>query len=135
MNLKKNQNVFKSSFVSFILLVKLKSNRDQIHGLNWVLANKVNLLIIHYTVICFFCKTHSYRKRETSQSGIQFYVVHNLPTKLPQKSWMKIRFFLASRRLQSHPNATNWRWWRFWVKHFPRLSGPERQWLWHLSYP
>jgi hypothetical protein len=26
-------------FVSFILLVKLKSNRDHVYGLNWVLAN------------------------------------------------------------------------------------------------
>jgi hypothetical protein len=43
-------------------------------------------------------------------------MVHNLPTKLPQKSWMKNRFFLASKKLQSHPNATNWHWLSFQVK-------------------
>jgi hypothetical protein len=37
-------------------------------------------------------------------------VVHSLPSKLPQKSWMKNHFSLTSRRLQSHPNTTNWRW-------------------------
>jgi hypothetical protein len=54
------------NFVSFILLVKLKSNRYHVYGLNWVLANIVNLKKIHYIVIRFFYKIHSYRKRKTS---------------------------------------------------------------------
>ena len=35
--------ILKSSFCKIILLIKLKCNKDQIHGLNWVLENKVNL--------------------------------------------------------------------------------------------
>jgi hypothetical protein len=36
------------------LLVKLKCNIDQIHGLNYVLANKVKNFKIHYKVIYFY---------------------------------------------------------------------------------
>jgi hypothetical protein len=43
-----NQNLVRS-----ILLVKLKCNRDHIHGLNWVLADKVKRFKIHYIVIHF----------------------------------------------------------------------------------
>ena len=48
-------------------------------------------------------------KGRPSKVIFQFDVVHNLPTKLPQKSWMKNHFFLFSKILQSHPIATNWR--------------------------
>jgi hypothetical protein len=51
------------NFVSFILLVKLKSNRYHVYGLNWVLANIVKKL--KYIVIYFFCKIHSYKKRKS----------------------------------------------------------------------
>jgi hypothetical protein len=34
------------NFVSFILLAKLKYNRDHMHGLNWVLVNIVKNLKI-----------------------------------------------------------------------------------------
>jgi hypothetical protein len=59
-------------------------------------------------VICFSCKTYSYKKRETSQVIFQLNVVHSLATKLLQKNSMKNQIFLASRRLQSYPNATIW---------------------------
>jgi hypothetical protein len=45
---------YNPNFVRFILLVKLKCNRDQIHDLNLGLANKVNSKEIHYTIILFF---------------------------------------------------------------------------------
>jgi hypothetical protein len=54
------------NFVSFILLVKLKYNRDHIYGLNWVLAITIKKIKLHYMVIHFFCKIHSYRKKKTS---------------------------------------------------------------------
>jgi hypothetical protein len=66
--LKKFKVYYNQDVLSFILLLKLKYNRDQIHGLNCILANKINFLKIHYKVIFFFCKTHSYIKKETSQS-------------------------------------------------------------------
>jgi hypothetical protein len=50
----------------------LKCNRDQIHGLNLVLANKVNLKEIHYMVIYFkfyfFANIFLTEKWEISQS-------------------------------------------------------------------
>jgi hypothetical protein len=56
------------NFVSFILLIKLKSNRNHVYGLNQVLANTVKFLKIHCIVIRFFYKIHSYKKRKTSHS-------------------------------------------------------------------
>jgi hypothetical protein len=58
-----NQNL---DFISFILLVKLKCNRNHIYGLNWLLAITVKKFKIHYMVIRFFYKFHSYIKRKTS---------------------------------------------------------------------
>jgi hypothetical protein len=53
------------NFVSFILLIKLKSNRDHVYGLNWIIANIVKISKMHYIVIRFFCKIHSYKKKKT----------------------------------------------------------------------
>ena len=55
----------KIKLYELFLLVKLKCNKNQIHGLNWVLANKVNFLKIHYMVIRSFAK-------EISQSDFSF---------------------------------------------------------------
>jgi hypothetical protein len=51
------------NFISLILLVKLKYNKDHIYGLNWELA--ITIKKLNYTTCHpFFCKIHSYRKRK-----------------------------------------------------------------------
>ena len=42
-------------FVSFVLMVKLRCNRGYIQGFNVVLANKVKMSKIQYTIIYFYC--------------------------------------------------------------------------------
>ena len=36
--------MLESNFFSFILFIKLKCNKDHIHGMNWALINKVKML-------------------------------------------------------------------------------------------
>jgi hypothetical protein len=71
-------------FVRFILLVNLKCNIDQIHGLNWVLANKVKNFKIYYTVICFYDK---FVKRISLQGVYQCALVQKPPKKFTHKKY------------------------------------------------
>jgi hypothetical protein len=76
-----------SNFVSFILLVKLKCNRDHIYGLNRVLANIVKILKIHYMVIrFFFAKSILIGRGRLPMVIFQLDVVYSWSNQLPQKS-------------------------------------------------
>ena len=66
------------------MLVKLKCNKDHIHGLNWVLANKVKKLKIHYMDIIFL-QTKQGRSSKMIFYCFQLDMKHNLLAKLLQK--------------------------------------------------
>ena len=55
------------NFVSFIFFVRLKCKKCCIYGFNLILGNKFNKFKVQYMVIFFYCKIHSFQKKETSQ--------------------------------------------------------------------
>jgi hypothetical protein len=55
----------------------------------------------------------------------QSVVVHKLPTKLPQKSWMKSGLPLLSRPIHCHSEATKWPGWHLGVNLFCVLCDVE----------
>jgi hypothetical protein len=83
------------------LLVKLKCNIDQIHGLNWVLVKKVKNFKIHYTIIHFYDKFVCYCKRNISTRGLSTCTAAKATQEVyPQKTWMKNRLIQHSKRLK-----------------------------------
>jgi hypothetical protein len=78
------------NFVSFILLVKLKPNKDHVYGINWVLVNTVNFFNIYYILIRFFTKFILTKRKRPPLVIFQLDVVHNWPNKLPLKSMDEI---------------------------------------------
>jgi hypothetical protein len=69
-----------------------------------------------YDHVFFFAKLILMERRRPPKVIFHLDMVHNLPTKLPQKSWTKNHFLPSSRTLQTHMNATNWCLQQYWVK-------------------
>ena len=119
MNLKKKcQHILKSTFVSFVLLVKLKCIKDQIHCLNWVLTNNILYYTIlytkskiYYTIFYFYCKFIYFWWRIPSKNKCTKWRRHSWS--YTQKFWMKNCIPTSSKGLHSHPNANNWRTWHY----------------------
>jgi hypothetical protein len=57
------------NFVGLIFLFKLKCNKDHVYGFNCISANTLKNNLIHYMVICFYCKICFYREGEISRSN------------------------------------------------------------------